>query len=53
MREAFGVEAALVKGNNGIFDVVVDGEKVFSKYESGRFPDSGEVVRLLKSEGGR
>jgi selT/selW/selH-like putative selenoprotein len=48
LRDAFGVEATLVKGSNGIFDVVADGSKVFSKYETGRFPDSGEVVRLLK-----
>jgi len=47
LREAFGVEAKLIKGSNGIFDVVVDGSKVFSKYETGRFPDPGEVVRLL------
>ncbi len=30
-----------------MFDVVVDGRKVFSKHESGRFPEPGEVARLL------
>jgi selT/selW/selH-like putative selenoprotein len=40
--------AKLVKGSGGIFDVTVDGVLVFSKFEVGRFPDPGEVVRLIK-----
>ena len=44
LREAFGVEATLVEGSNGIFDVIVDGKLVFSKRETGRFPDPGEIV---------
>jgi len=32
-----------------VFDVVVDGQKVFSKHVTGRFPEPGEVVRLLRS----
>jgi len=31
-----------------VFDVVVDGRKVFSKHETGRFPESGEVIGLLR-----
>jgi selT/selW/selH-like putative selenoprotein len=34
-------------GGRGQFDVVVDGEVVFSKQAKGRFPDDGEVLRLL------
>lgn len=48
MREAFGVEAKLVPGGNGIFDVIVDEKRVFSKYDAGRFPEPGEVVSKLK-----
>ena len=48
LREAFGVEATLVGGSNGIFDVIVDGKLVFSKRETGRFPDPGEIVGRLK-----
>ncbi len=48
MRKAFGVEAKLVPGGNGIFDVIVDDEPVFSKFEAGRFPEPGEVVSKLK-----
>jgi selT/selW/selH-like putative selenoprotein len=48
LRKAFGVKAKLVSGTGGIFDVIVDGKHVFSKSETGRFPDSGEVVNKLK-----
>jgi selenoprotein W-related protein len=42
------VDAKLVRGSGGIFDVVVDGKKVFSKHQAGRFPEPGEVVALLR-----
>ena len=38
----------VVPGSGGVFDVEVDGQTVFSKKSEGRFPDDGEVVRLLK-----
>jgi len=43
-----GVEATLVAGSNGIFDVVVDGKKIYSRHDSGDFPAKGEIVALLK-----
>jgi selT/selW/selH-like putative selenoprotein len=52
LKEAFGASAKLVEGSGGIFDVVVDGRKVFSKYERGRFPHPGEVVELLRKANG-
>jgi selT/selW/selH-like putative selenoprotein len=42
------VDAALIQGSGGVFDVVVDGKKVYSKFETGRFPGQGEVVALLR-----
>ena len=47
LRKNFGVGVKLVPGRNGIFDVIVDGGIVFSKYEAGRFPDHGEVSSRL------
>jgi len=32
-----------VKGRGGIFDVTLDGELLYSKHETGRFPSAGEV----------
>jgi selT/selW/selH-like putative selenoprotein len=34
-------------GGRGQFDVFADGRRVFSKHEQRRFPEDGEVVRLL------
>jgi selT/selW/selH-like putative selenoprotein len=38
----------LVKGDNGIFDVVADGKLVFSKHAEGRFPEDAEILEALK-----
>jgi selenoprotein W-related protein len=43
------VDARLVAGHGGVFDVTVDGRKVFSKRAEGRFPEGGEVLRLIRS----
>ena len=48
LRKSMGVEAKLVPGGNGIFDVIVDDKLVFSKFKAGRFPEPGEVVSKLK-----
>jgi selT/selW/selH-like putative selenoprotein len=41
----------LIAGGGGIFDVSADGRPVFSKHKSGRFPEPGEIVRLLAGHG--
>jgi selenoprotein W-related protein len=38
----------LVKGSGGIFDVERDGARIFSKHETGRFPEPGEIAGLLR-----
>ena len=48
LHKVLGVKANLVPGGNGIFDVIVDGELVFSTSKVGRFPKPGEVVAKLK-----
>ena len=42
-----GVDPELIKGKGGIFDVVVDGELIFSKHNVGRFPQDEEIVDQL------
>jgi selT/selW/selH-like putative selenoprotein len=37
-----------VRGSDGIFDVVVDGERIFSKDESDRFPSAREILAMLR-----
>ena len=46
---AFGAEVELVAGGGGIFDVDVDGERVFSKFEVGNFPDHDALIASLRS----
>ena len=38
----------IVTGVDGIFDVRVDGELVFTKSMLGRYPDPDDVVPLLR-----
>jgi len=44
------MEAKLVPGRNGIFDIIVNGNTVFSKFKAGRFPDPGEVAKKIQNE---
>jgi predicted Rdx family selenoprotein len=44
---AAGHEASAVEGEKSQYDVVADGELVFSKQREGRFPEDDEVVGLL------
>jgi len=36
-----------IKGSGGDFEVVKDGQVVFSKRKEGRFPEPSEIVVLL------
>ena len=38
----------IVPGDDGIFDVHVDGELVFTKSMLGRYPDPDDVIPLLR-----
>ena len=46
-----GVEATAIPGGKGQFDVIRDGELVFSKHDVGRFPGEGEIERLVGAPG--
>ena len=52
LREKFDVESELIEGSKGIFDVCVDGQKIFSKHEEDRFPALGELSAAIKKSGG-
>jgi len=46
-----GSNITLVKGSGGIFDVKYNGKLIFSKQkvEGQRFPNEGEITRLVKT----
>ena len=41
-------ELTLVTGSQGVFEVVVDGEVLYSKKATGRHAEPGEVLRLFR-----
>ena len=43
-----GVETKLISSGGGVFEIMLDGDLIFSKKEKGRFPDHGEVASLIK-----
>jgi len=47
IHKRFGEEAEIKAGSTGQFDVVVDGQVIFSKAKAGRFPVEGEVEDLF------
>jgi selT/selW/selH-like putative selenoprotein len=47
IKQQFGVDAELIRGKDGVFDVHVDGELIFSKHKVDRFPEPGEVERMI------
>jgi predicted Rdx family selenoprotein len=44
---ANGITAQDIPGGKGQFDVLRDGELIFSKHESGRFPENLEILAAL------
>jgi selenoprotein W-related protein len=47
LKGAYSADAKLIEGSKGIFDVKVDGRLVYSKHQTHRFPEAGELTRLL------
>ena len=39
----------LISSSGGVFEIVVDGKLLFSKKSLGRFPEEGEIERLIKT----
>jgi len=48
IQKKFKVKPELIEGRNGIFDVKLDDELIFSKYELERFPEKDEVIGLIQ-----
>ena len=48
LKSELGVESTLIPGVGGIFEVIADGKVIYEKAKTGKFPDKGEVSKLLK-----
>lgn len=42
-----GIDATLVKGKGGQFEVALDGNLIFSKKQLGRFPETHEILEKI------
>ncbi len=41
------IEIEQIPSGNGVFDVALDGNLLYTKYETGRFPTPGEITRKI------
>jgi selenoprotein W-related protein len=48
LKKVLDVESELTAGSGGVFEITVDGKKVFSKKALGRFPEDGEILGLIR-----
>ena len=48
---ADSVEDELIVGDKGIFDIEVNGNLIFSKHQTGRFPHYQEVPTAIEMSG--
>ena len=48
IKEGFAeASVEIIEGSGVGFEVTVDGSLIYSKKETGRFPEKGEVVKLI------
>lgn len=49
IKDAIGEDAFIIEGAGGIFDVNVNGKLVYSKHETGEFPEEDALVEELRA----
>ena len=47
IKRSRGLDATLIKGSGGVFEVVLDGQSIFSKKQQGRFPEPAEILERI------
>ncbi|PIE58214.1 MAG: hypothetical protein CSA33_04725 [Desulfobulbus propionicus] len=52
IEQALGDAPKLIPGSQGVFEVMVDGELVYSKFKTGSFPDEDQLTSLLAAKYG-
>ncbi len=41
-------EIKLITSSGGVYEIAVDGKNIFSKKKLNRFPEDGEIVKLVR-----
>ena len=48
LKQSFSnIDISLISSGGGVFEITLDKKLIFSKKSLGRFPNDGEVVRLI------
>ena len=48
IKNKFGIDAELIEGKGGVFEVTLNNSLIFSKKELGRFPNENEIEDLIE-----
>jgi selenoprotein W-related protein len=49
LKKELGIDCDLVASGGGVYEVSVDDKLIFSKKKLGRFPNDGEILKLIRS----
>ncbi len=49
IKEDMDITEKLIPSSGGVFEVKANGKLIFSKRQSGRFPENEEIVEILKN----
>ena len=47
LKSRYGIDVQLIKSGGGVFEIVKDGELIFSKKAVGRFPEHNEIFESI------
>ena len=53
IKNELGVDPKLVRGAGGVFNVIVGNDTIYSKHETGVFPNEREIVEKLRGMSAR
>ncbi len=48
IKKDIGIDCEMVPGKSGIFDVKVNGQLVYSKKETGEFPEHAPLIKQIR-----
>ena len=49
LKKKFSVDCEMIPSGGGVYEVTVDDALIFSKKALGRFPEDGEIARLIEA----
>jgi selenoprotein W-related protein len=50
LKRELAADTELIPSSGGVYEVEVDGERIFSKSQLKRFPREGEIINLIREK---